>query len=133
MLAPQQTIVWVCANLRYEGATAKLDFLWVLNTLTNNIWGLIPKNSISVNKKNSEPEKTRCFYIHFIHKRRRCNTGFVKIDEGEGRGAGPAWGLFRHLEGVDISAKASSSNNPLMTNLPKLVGLVKVDVVAIFV
>ena len=33
MLAPQQTIVWVCANLRYEGATAKLDFLWILNAL----------------------------------------------------------------------------------------------------
>lgn len=98
-----------------------------------NTCGLISKNLIGVNKKNSEPEKTRCFYIHFMHKRRRCNIGFVGIDEGECRGARPAWVLFCHFECVDISAKASSSNNPLMTNLPNFVGFVKVDVVAIFV
>ena len=33
MLAPQQTIVRASAILRCEGATTKLDFIWVLNTL----------------------------------------------------------------------------------------------------
>ena len=33
MLAPQQTIVRASANLRCEGATAKLDFLWIFNAL----------------------------------------------------------------------------------------------------
>ena len=33
MLAPQQTIMRRSANLRCEGATAKLDFLWILNAL----------------------------------------------------------------------------------------------------
>ena len=33
MLAPQQTIMRRSANLRCEGATTKLDFLWILNAL----------------------------------------------------------------------------------------------------
>ena len=33
MLAPQQTIVWVCANLRYEGATALTFDISILNAL----------------------------------------------------------------------------------------------------
>ena len=33
MLAPQQTIMRASANLRCEDATAKLYFIWILNTL----------------------------------------------------------------------------------------------------
>ena len=33
MLAPQQTIMRASASLRCEGAAAKLDFIWILNTL----------------------------------------------------------------------------------------------------
>ena len=33
MLAPPQTIMRASANLRCEGAAAKLDFIWILNTL----------------------------------------------------------------------------------------------------
>ena len=33
MLAPQQTIMRASAILRCEGAAAKLDFIWILNTL----------------------------------------------------------------------------------------------------
>ena len=33
MLAPQQTIIRASANLRCEDAAAKLDFIWILNTL----------------------------------------------------------------------------------------------------
>ena len=33
MLAPQQTIMRASAILRCKGATAKLDFIWILNTL----------------------------------------------------------------------------------------------------
>ena len=33
MLAPQQTIMRASAILRCKGATAKLDFIWILNTI----------------------------------------------------------------------------------------------------
>ena len=103
MLAPQQTIMRASAILRYEGAAAKLDLIWILN--------ILPFRDLRCANMQRRPEAKHCSSLCSQNETHEYCGGQIRLKIQQSH-ALKRWPYSLRVRGPHFASKVSYSASP---------------------